>query len=125
MTMRSAWITLLAAAVAAAALSGCGSPATGSAAPSVAPAAPPLPADSPNGNDGRPPTATVPRAASTAPGSFPAGSTMAKIKKRGYLRVATNGDVLNWGATDTKTGDPEGYDVELAGKIAEALDLKT
>jgi len=51
---------------------------------------------------------------------------MAMIKKRGYLRVATNGDVLNWGATNTKTGDPEGYDVDLAAEIARALgvDLK-
>ncbi len=49
---------------------------------------------------------------------------MAKIKKRGFLRVATNGDVLNWGATNTKTGTPEGYDVELADEIARALGVK-
>lgn len=51
------------------------------------------------------------------------GSTIAKIKKRGYLRVATNGDVLAWGATNTTTGNPEGYDVDLAAEIADALGL--
>ncbi len=46
---------------------------------------------------------------------------MAAIKKRGYLRVATSGDVVLWGATDTTTGNPEGYDVDLATEIAKKL----
>ena len=46
---------------------------------------------------------------------------MAAIKKRGYLRLATSGDVLLWGSTDTRTGDPVGYDVDLATEIAKKL----
>jgi polar amino acid transport system substrate-binding protein len=46
---------------------------------------------------------------------------MAEIKKQGYLSVATSGDVYLWGSTDTATGDPVGYDVDLATEIAKKL----
>jgi polar amino acid transport system substrate-binding protein len=46
---------------------------------------------------------------------------MAAIQKRGYLRVATSGDVVLWGATDPNTGNPQGYDVDLAAEIARRL----
>jgi polar amino acid transport system substrate-binding protein len=105
-------------------LSGCASPtqkppaATTAAAPAGLNAA----AAPQNCADGLPPNASIdPGGIATDPGKFPPGSTMAKIHKRGYLRLATNGDVLNWGSTDTKTGDPKGYDVDLAAVVARAL----
>jgi polar amino acid transport system substrate-binding protein len=127
--MRISRLPLLAGALCAASalvLSGCASPtqkppaATTAAAPAGLNAA----AAPQNCADGVPPNASIdPGGIATDPGKFPPGSTMAKIHDRGYLRLATNGDVLNWGATNTKTGDPEGYDVDLAAAVARALDV--
>lgn len=127
MTMRAPRYLLLAmfaSGAAALGLAGCGTPVVaGPAARSAVAAALPLAATVPDCADGRGVNATLPPAGSTDPGRFAADSTMKKIVDRGYLRVATNGDVLNWGSTDPKTGDPKGYDVDLAAEIAKALDL--
>jgi len=110
------------------ALAGCGAPlpaASGSA--QLRPAAVPMAAAAAptTCNDGQPVTASLaPAGISTDPASWPAGSTMAQIRKRGYLRVATNGDVMLWGATDTSSGNPVGYDVDLAAYIATVLGVK-
>jgi polar amino acid transport system substrate-binding protein len=68
--------------------------------------------------------------ASVAPGkitlnaaSWGAGSTMAAIKKRGYLIVGTSGDARLWGARNPVNGKIEGYDVDVAARVARALGL--
>lgn len=120
MTMRTSKVSFVAVTVGCVlALAGCGAPEAAPVLKLSAPAALPLAADSANCTDGRPINATLPP--TNTSGSFPAGSAMKDIQNRGYLRVATNGDVLNWGATNTKTGDPEGYDVDLAAEVARAL----
>ena len=48
---------------------------------------------------------------------------MADIRKRKRLVVGTSGDAQLWGATNPRDGSLEGYDVELAARIAAALGL--
>lgn len=96
-----------------------GAPAPAAPVPAAVPAA--VPADCADGLE--PNASLAPGDVVTDPRRFAAGSTMAEIRKRGYLRVATNGDVVNWGVTDPTTGDPQGFDVDVAAEIAEALGL--
>jgi glutamate transport system substrate-binding protein len=61
--------------------------------------------------------------ASIAPGTsaaLPAGSTMAKIKDKGKLVVGTKFDQPLFGNKGL-SGDPEGFDVEIAKVIARAI----
>jgi polar amino acid transport system substrate-binding protein len=99
--------------------SSAGAPRTLSAEPLAAPRAATNPARC---NDGQPAVASLaPGGIGTDPGSWPAGSTMAKIKKRGRLIVGTSGDVLLWGSRNPKTGNLEGYDIDLLKAVAGAL----
>jgi polar amino acid transport system substrate-binding protein len=66
----------------------------------------------------------APGSISTDPGSWPRNSTMAKIRAKGVLTVGTSGDVLLWGATNPRTGDLEGYDIDLLEKVAATLGAK-
>ena len=56
-----------------------------------------------------------------APGEMPAASTMAAIQARGKLRVGVSGDTLLFGARNPITGVVEGFDIDVANRIAAAI----
>lgn len=62
------------------------------------------------------PTFTLP-----APRAMPAGTHMADIQQRGRLIVGTAADVLQFGFRNPKTGNIEGFDVDVAHAIANAI----
>jgi polar amino acid transport system substrate-binding protein len=55
------------------------------------------------------------------PGHMPAGSTMAAIAKRGYLRVGVDQTVDLSSYRDPLTGQLEGFDISVAQQIAQAI----
>ncbi|HVV13415.1 glutamate ABC transporter substrate-binding protein [Amycolatopsis sp.] len=55
------------------------------------------------------------------PGQMPAGSTMAKIVQRGKLIVGVDQNTLNMGFRDPFTGQIQGFDIDMARAIAQAL----
>lgn len=56
-----------------------------------------------------------------APGNFPAGSLMAKIKARGKLIVGVDQNTYKFGFRDPTTGDIVGFDIDMAKQIAKAI----
>lgn len=56
-----------------------------------------------------------------APVAYPADSAMGKIQKRGKLIVAVRSDLPLFGYLNPKTNAYEGFDVDLAKEIAQAL----
>ena len=52
---------------------------------------------------------------------FPEGSTMARIRDEGSITVGTKFDQPLFGLVDPRTGDVEGFDVEIARLIAERI----
>jgi glutamate transport system substrate-binding protein len=58
----------------------------------------------------------------TAVKSFPAGSTMARLKAAGTVKVGVKFDQPGFGLKNPTTGQVEGFDVEIAKKIAAAID---
>jgi polar amino acid transport system substrate-binding protein len=61
-----------------------------------------------------------PPAAVPAPGQMPAGSTMARIAKQGYLIVGVLADTFPFSFRDASLR-PEGFDIDVARDIAGAL----
>ncbi|MGF7233394.1 MAG: glutamate ABC transporter substrate-binding protein [Frankia sp.] len=55
------------------------------------------------------------------PGKMPAGSYLAAIAKRGYLRVAVNVDVPPFGSVDPDSGQFAGFDVRIAEAVGRAI----
>jgi polar amino acid transport system substrate-binding protein len=118
-------------AVSALASAGCGSP-TGAAkrAPdpvAAVPAAAAIAASvaSTKCKDGKNQVASLaPDGIGISPSTWPSGSTMQKIRDRGYLIVGTSGDVELWGATDPKSGNLKGFDIDLLRAVADALDVE-
>ncbi len=55
------------------------------------------------------------------PGDMPSGSTMARILQRGRLIVGVSGDTRLFGARDSKTGNIEGFDVDMLKQVALAI----
>jgi polar amino acid transport system substrate-binding protein len=55
------------------------------------------------------------------PGRMPAGSTMAAIEKRGYLRVGVDQTIDLSSYRNPLTGQLEGFDVDVAEQIAKAI----
>lgn len=53
--------------------------------------------------------------------AIPAGSTMAEIRARGRLVVGVSADSLLLGARDPISGDIEGFDIDMARLVAEAI----
>ncbi|WP_275002604.1 glutamate ABC transporter substrate-binding protein [Promicromonospora iranensis] len=85
--------------------------ATGGAAPSTATAAQEC-------SDGRPAVASM------APGGSPevtSGSTMAAIRERGALVVGVSADTLLMGSRNPFSGNIEGFDIDVARQIADAI----
>lgn len=61
-------------------------------------------------------------AASLPPsGAIPAGSTMDEIRDRGYLRVGVDQNTFLFGFRNPTTGELEGFDIDIAREVAEAL----
>ena len=60
-------------------------------------------------------------AAVPAPGAMPAGSTMATIAQRGRLIVGVSADTLLLGARNPITGQIEGFDIDMARLVAQAI----
>ena len=73
-------------------------------------------------DDGAPPTASyAPQEEDPGPDTIPDGSTMAEIRERGALRVGISADTLRMSARNPFTGDIEGFDIDVARAIAEAI----
>ncbi|GAB4083841.1 glutamate ABC transporter substrate-binding protein [Myceligenerans cantabricum] len=70
--------------------------------------------------DGAPATASY-QPGGAMPGEIPDGSTMAKIRERGALRVGISADTLRMSARDPFTGTIEGFDIDVARAIAKAI----
>jgi polar amino acid transport system substrate-binding protein len=62
-----------------------------------------------------------PAGALPQPGTMPAGSWMATIRKRGRLRVGTSQDTLLFSSRNPFSGTIEGFDVDVAREIARAI----
>ncbi|MEU3270522.1 glutamate ABC transporter substrate-binding protein [Saccharomonospora sp. NPDC006951] len=68
------------------------------------------------------PTASLrPRRGVPSPGRFASGSTMARIVADGKLIVGVDQNTYRFGFRDPLTGDIEGFDIDMARAIAEAL----
>jgi len=55
------------------------------------------------------------------PGHMPAGSTMAAIAKRGYLRVGVDQTIYLSSYLDSLTGQLKGFDIDVARQVAQAI----
>jgi polar amino acid transport system substrate-binding protein len=56
-----------------------------------------------------------------APGDMPAGSTMARIQKRGRLIAGVSADTLLLGARNPVSGKIEGFDIDMLHEISQAI----
>jgi polar amino acid transport system substrate-binding protein len=75
-----------------------------------------------NRDDSCDPTASLrPAGPPPAPRAFPGGSTMAAIVARGKLVVGVDQNTLQFGFRDPRTGNINGFDVDMAREIAAAL----
>lgn len=63
----------------------------------------------------------APLASQPQPGQMPSGSTMAQIRDRGRLVVGVSADSLLLGSRNPITGRLEGFDIDLARMVAEAI----
>lgn len=119
-------IRILLATVLAATVAACGDPGEPRSLVPVVPAERPMPAgvelapEAPEGGSGEDcgdPTASL------APNGLatPAGSTMAEIKERGRLIAGVDQNTYLFGFRDPSTGELEGFDIDIAREIAEAL----
>ncbi len=55
------------------------------------------------------------------PGHMPAGSDMASIARRGYLRAGVDQNTLLWAYRDPATGNLAGFDIDMVDQVAEAI----
>src|SRR5918999_3413090 len=60
------------------------------------------------------------------PADFPAGSTMARLADEGEIKVGVKYDVPLFGFKNPQSGEVEGFDVDMAQRVADTLgvDLK-
>ncbi|MDT5119441.1 MAG: polar amino acid transport system substrate-binding protein, partial [Mycobacterium sp.] len=56
-----------------------------------------------------------------SPGAMPPGSTMAEIAKRGRLIVGVDQNTYFFGSRNPASGQPEGFDIDLAKEIARRI----
>jgi polar amino acid transport system substrate-binding protein len=87
-----------------------------SPAPTASPGATPGPAECADPLASYAPLSPLP-----GPGALPAGSTMARIRDRGRLVVGVSADSLLLGSRDPISGRIEGFDIDMARLVAEAL----
>jgi len=62
------------------------------------------------------PPATMP-----APGHMPAGSYMAQIQARGYLKVGVDQNTYLWGYRDPASGTLSGFDIDMLRQVSQAI----
>ena len=68
------------------------------------------------------PTASLrPMSPLPAPRQMPAGTTMAAIQKQGHLVVGVDQTTLLFGYRDPRTGEIQGFDIDIAHEIARAI----
>jgi polar amino acid transport system substrate-binding protein len=68
------------------------------------------------------PTASLrPAGPLPAPGDLPPGSTMARIRANGKLVVGVDQNTYHFGFRNPRTGTIEGFDLDMAHEVAEAL----
>ena len=68
------------------------------------------------------PTASLaPQGALPAPGRMPAGSFMATIQARGYLKVGVDQTTLLFGYLNPADGQIEGFDIDMLRQVAKAI----
>lgn len=67
------------------------------------------------------PLASYAPAGPASPDAIPAGSTPAEIRDRGRLRVGVSADSLLLGARDPVSGEVEGFDIDMARIVADAI----
>ena len=68
------------------------------------------------------PTASLaPPTVMPAPGQMPAGSYMAHIQARGYLKVGVDQNTYLWGYRDPVTGQLSGFDIDMLRQVAQAI----
>ncbi|UZN02769.1 glutamate ABC transporter substrate-binding protein [Cellulomonas sp. S1-8] len=114
---------LAAAVLVALVLGGCAGPAaTSGAAPTESAPAEPTPTES---APAAAPAATCDDAttsyAPTTGTEIAAGSTMAAIRDRGFLLVGVSADTLQMGARNPFSGQIEGFDIDVARQVAQAI----
>jgi polar amino acid transport system substrate-binding protein len=79
-----------------------------------------LKGSTPLGGNCKPLSDVAPTGALPAPGHMPAGSAMAAIQRRGYLRVGVDQTTLWFGYRDA-SGNLVGFDDDLARQVAKAI----
>lgn len=89
--------------------------------PAAKPAVAPTTAAPPANTCGDPTASLRPPNPLPAPGAMPAGSTMAQIRARGKLIVGVDQNTLNMGFRDPFTGQINGFDIDMARTIAQAI----
>jgi polar amino acid transport system substrate-binding protein len=68
------------------------------------------------------PTASLrPPSPMPAPGHMPAGSTMAQIQAEGHLTVGVDQNTFLFGYRNPKTNNLEGFDIQMARDVAQAI----
>ncbi len=77
---------------------------------------PPAQETSCNATASLPPPPTMP-----TPGRMPAGSYMAQVRARGYLRVGVDQNTYLWGYRDPATGQLSGFDIDMVQQVAQAI----
>jgi polar amino acid transport system substrate-binding protein len=116
-------------AVGALGLTACGAPTAGTSLGEIAPAAAPAAAPvasvaSTKCQDGANQVASFkPDADSGSVSSLRDSPTYDRIRRVGRLVVGTSADVELWGARDPRTGQLEGFDIDMLKEIAKALDV--
>ncbi|MDX6682643.1 MAG: aspartate/glutamate/glutamine transport system substrate-binding protein [Solirubrobacteraceae bacterium] len=100
-TTRCRWLTALALALGVLAVGGCG--------------------DDKKSASSSPATTTT---AAQPSQSFAANTKMAKLQKAGEITIGVKFDVAPFGRKDPKSGDVEGFDIDLAKAIADELGVK-
>jgi polar amino acid transport system substrate-binding protein len=117
---RRVWVALATAALAITTLTACDS---GSSKDDSAP--PPttveLAPTKPEPNCGDPRTSFAPDGARPAPGQMPAGTFMKKIQDRGRLIVGVAADNYLFSFQNPQTGQLEGFDIEVAKRVAREI----
>jgi polar amino acid transport system substrate-binding protein len=78
-------------------------------------------AAAPADNSCNPRASLRPAGALPAAGQMPAGSKMAEIQKRGRLILGTSQDTLLFSSRNPFNGQVEGFDVDMARQIAQAI----
>jgi polar amino acid transport system substrate-binding protein len=67
-------------------------------------------------------TASIaPPAAMPTPGHMPAGSFMARIQARGYLKVGVDQNTYLWGYRDPVSGLLSGFDIDMLRQVSQAI----